>query len=187
MTSQTFSVARVTVAALCALLAASAAPAQGTSVPQPSAADRALAIRVLRETPLIDGHNDLPWRIREDTVRPADVPAYDLTKHMAGMTDLDRLKKGMLGAQFWSVYIPGEASAPLYLPNGKVSSEPGSTSRAARSPRIQTGSSGRPPRLTSGARSRTARSGRCSAWKAATRSRTRWARCARTTISASAT
>jgi membrane dipeptidase len=130
MTSQPFSVARVTVvrvtvAALCALLAAPAAHAQSTPVPQPSAADRALAMRVLRETPLIDGHNDLPWRIREDTVRPADVPAYDLTKHMAGMTDLDRLKKGMLGAQFWSVYIPGEASSHLYLPNGKISSEPG--------------------------------------------------------------
>ncbi|MFI5250441.1 MAG: dipeptidase, partial [Gemmatimonadales bacterium] len=136
MTSQSSFVPSLRVAALCALAAASAqaqsstvsttvSPPVSTTVPQPSAADRALAVKVLRETPLIDGHNDLPWRIREDTVRPADVPAYDLTKHMAGMTDLDRLKKGMLGAQFWSVYIPGEPADRLYLPNGKVSSQPG--------------------------------------------------------------
>jgi len=119
---------RACVAAAGVLLAVPAAYAQGTqgaTVPQPSAADRALATRVLRETPLIDGHNDLPWRIREDTVKPGDVPAYNLTGHTPGMTDLDRMKQGMLGAQFWSVYIPGESSAPLYLPNGKVSSEPG--------------------------------------------------------------
>ena len=128
MTSPSSFVPSLRVAALCAVVAASA-QAQNTSVsttvPQPSAADRALAVKVLRETPLIDGHNDLPWRIREDTVQPADVPAYDLTKHMAGMTDLDRLKTGMLGAQFWSVYIPGEPADRLYLPNGKVSSQPG--------------------------------------------------------------
>ena len=125
------SVARAPAAILCVLAAAPAyaqstpGTSQSPAVPQPSAADRALAMRVLRETPLIDGHNDLPWRIREDTVKPGDVPAYNLTGHTPGMTDLDRMKKGMLGAQFWSVYIPGESSAPLYLPNGKVSSEPG--------------------------------------------------------------
>ena len=114
----------MTTAALCALLAASVVHAQST-VPQPSAADRALAIRVLRETPLIDGHNDLPWRIREDSVRPMDVPAYDLKKRTAGMTDLDRMRRGMLGAHFWSVYIPVEPSAHDYAPNGTVSSVPG--------------------------------------------------------------
>ncbi len=66
----------------------------------------ALAIKVLRETPLIDGHNDLPWTIRENANR--DVEAYDLRKRTPRMTDLDRLSKGMVGAQFWSVYIPGE-------------------------------------------------------------------------------
>jgi membrane dipeptidase len=66
----------------------------------------ALAIKVLRETPLIDGHNDLPWTIREKAGR--DVDAYDLRKTTPTMTDLARLDKGMVGAQFWSVYIPGE-------------------------------------------------------------------------------
>ena len=63
---------------------------------------------VLARTPLIDGHNDLPWRIREDSLHPRDVDAYDLRTRTPGMTDLARLKQGMLGAQFWSVYIPGE-------------------------------------------------------------------------------
>jgi membrane dipeptidase len=68
----------------------------------------ARAKRILRETPLVDGHNDLPWRIREDTIARGNVDAYDLRKHAPGHTDLDRLRKGMIGAQFWSVYIPGE-------------------------------------------------------------------------------
>ncbi|HMI48101.1 MAG TPA: dipeptidase [Gemmatimonadaceae bacterium] len=68
----------------------------------------ARAKRILRETPLIDGHNDLPWRIREDSVARGNVDAYDLRKRTPGHTDLERLKKGMVGAQFWSVYTPGE-------------------------------------------------------------------------------
>jgi membrane dipeptidase len=68
----------------------------------------AKARRVLSTTPLVDGHNDLPWAIRESTVAPRDVEAYDLRKKTPGHTDLDRLKKGMVGGQFWSIYIPGE-------------------------------------------------------------------------------
>ncbi|HJQ11203.1 MAG TPA: dipeptidase [Gemmatimonadaceae bacterium] len=64
--------------------------------------------RILRQTPLIDGHNDLPWRIREDSIARGDVGKYDLRHHTPGHTDLDRLKQGMIGAQFWSVYTPGE-------------------------------------------------------------------------------
>jgi membrane dipeptidase len=68
----------------------------------------ARAKRILSQTPLIDGHNDLPWRIREDSIARGNVDTYDLRKHTPGHTDLDRLKKGMVGAQFWSVYTPGE-------------------------------------------------------------------------------
>ena len=64
--------------------------------------------RILRQTPLIDGHNDLPWRIREDSIARGNVDAYDLRKRTPGHTDLDRLKAGMVGAQFWSVYTPGD-------------------------------------------------------------------------------
>ncbi len=70
--------------------------------------DLARAKRVLASTPLIDGHNDLAWAIRQSTTAPRDVAAYDLRKRTTGHTDLARLKAGMVGAQFWSVYIPGE-------------------------------------------------------------------------------
>jgi membrane dipeptidase len=57
---------------------------------------------------LVDRHNDLPWAIREWGAAPHDVEAYDLRKPTPGHTDLARLAKGMVGAQFWSVYTPGE-------------------------------------------------------------------------------
>jgi membrane dipeptidase len=66
------------------------------------------ARRILAETPLIDGHNDLPWAIREFADAPRSVDAYDITQTAPGHTDLDRLRAGMLGAQFWSVYIPSD-------------------------------------------------------------------------------
>jgi membrane dipeptidase len=72
--------------------------------------DRALehARKLLRSTPLIDGHNDLPWAIRESKKAPRDVAAYDLRTRTTGHTDLSRLAQGQVGAQFWSIYIPGE-------------------------------------------------------------------------------
>ena len=79
-------------------------------VPAAAQTDAALARarRILRSTPLIDGHNDLPWTIREQAAGPRDVERYDLRGPVAGHTDLARLGRGMVGAQFWSVYIPGE-------------------------------------------------------------------------------
>lgn len=69
----------------------------------------AKAMRVLRTTPLVDGHNDLPWYIRDDfKASPRDVDAYDLRKTTPGNTDIARLRKGMVAGQFWSVYIPGD-------------------------------------------------------------------------------
>ncbi len=72
--------------------------------------DRALerAKKLLRSTPLIDGHNDLPWEIRQRKDAPKDVTVYDLRKTTEGHTDLKRLADGQIGAQFWSIYIPGE-------------------------------------------------------------------------------
>ncbi len=66
------------------------------------------ARRILRGSPLVDGHNDLPIVIREDARAPGDVAAYDLRSRTTGDTDLERLRQGQVGAQFWSVYIPGE-------------------------------------------------------------------------------
>jgi membrane dipeptidase len=63
---------------------------------------------LLARTPVIDGHNDLPWAIRTAKGAPMDVAAYDLRKTTPGMTDIARLKAGMVGGQFWSIYVPGE-------------------------------------------------------------------------------
>ncbi len=70
--------------------------------------------QVLLQTPLIDGHNDLPWEIRDRF--KSDFAAIDLrsdTSRLAVgadqaplMTDIPRLRAGMIGAQFWSVWIP---------------------------------------------------------------------------------
>jgi membrane dipeptidase len=74
------------------------------------AEDEALAraLRVLAAHPVIDGHNDLPWAIRENEVAPRDVVAYDLRSRTKGATDLERLREGGVGGQFWSVYVPAE-------------------------------------------------------------------------------
>lgn len=85
----------------------------------------ARAMRVLQTAPVVDGHNDLPWRIREDSAHPMDVEAYDLRKRTPGMTDLARLKQGRVGGQFWSIYIPGEPGDPTYAKKGDVASTPG--------------------------------------------------------------
>lgn len=91
----------------------------------PVDANMARALRALAAQPVIDGHNDLPWAIREDTAHPMDVDAYDLRKRTTGHTDLARLKRGKVGAQFWSIYIPGERSDPAYRSKGAVASMPG--------------------------------------------------------------
>ncbi|HUF68225.1 MAG TPA: dipeptidase [Longimicrobiales bacterium] len=65
------------------------------------------AIRVLSTTPLFDGHNDLPWAIRNES--NSDVNAYDLRATVPGHTDIARLRRGMVGVQFWSVYIPSSS------------------------------------------------------------------------------
>lgn len=75
--------------------------------------------RVLATTPLIDGHNDLPWAIRGDDENPMDVRAYDLRRPTPGHTDLARLEAGGVGGQFWSIYIPcavaGDGAARVQL------------------------------------------------------------------------
>ena len=65
---------------------------------------------LLRRFPLIDGHNDLPWALRERAGEPpggADPAAVDLTAPVPDLhTDLPRLSAGGVGAQFWSVFVP---------------------------------------------------------------------------------
>jgi membrane dipeptidase len=111
------------VAAL-ALTAALAAPAAAQSAAARGTPEQ-IAERVLRASPVVDGHNDLPWAIREQKERPLDVAAYDLRARTAGHTDLARLRAGRVGGQFWSVYIPGEPGDGTYAPNGRVTGRPG--------------------------------------------------------------
>jgi len=66
------------------------------------------AWQLLAGTILIDGHNDLPWEIRTNRDHPRDVEAYNLRTRTPGHTDLARLSEGRVGAQFWSIYVPGE-------------------------------------------------------------------------------
>src|SRR5689334_7354118 len=67
--------------------------------------DRARAL--LKQTPLIDGHNDYPWALREKAKR--DFGKLDIAKPQPSiMTDIGRLRAGGVGAQFWSVYVPVE-------------------------------------------------------------------------------
>jgi membrane dipeptidase len=67
--------------------------------------ERARALH--KQVPLIDGHNDYPWAVRENVKR--DLDKLDITKAQPSIhTDIARLKAGGVGGQFWSVYVPAE-------------------------------------------------------------------------------
>jgi len=98
--------------------------ALATANPASAAGDNveARVARVLAATPLIDGHNDLPWNIRTrfasdpakidlaaDTSK-LPVPAGDEGAPL--MTDIPRLRAGHVGGQFWSVWIPVSIKGP---------------------------------------------------------------------------
>ncbi len=67
------------------------------------------ALKLLREVPLIDGHNDVPWQYRrraQNQVDGLDFAGDTSTLDPPMHTDIPRLRKGGVGGQFWSVYIP---------------------------------------------------------------------------------
>ena len=94
--------------ALGAALAAFASPAL--------AQDEAARVRgVLEATPLIDGHNDLPWQVSERW--QGDARQLDVTQDLSRLdppmhTDIARLRAGGMGGQFWSVYVPASLEGP---------------------------------------------------------------------------
>jgi membrane dipeptidase len=66
------------------------------------------ALKIHREALLIDGHNDLPWQIRERddfSFRTFDIAKPQPLLH----TDIERLKKGGVGAQFWAAFVKAES------------------------------------------------------------------------------
>jgi membrane dipeptidase len=73
---------------------------------------------LLSRTPILDGHNDLPWALRE--LGRSDLDGVDLASGIPDThTDLPRLRAGGVGAQFWSVFVPstlaGEAAVAATL------------------------------------------------------------------------
>jgi len=103
-------------AAFTALLLASvpsAALAQERAAP--TRAELARVDRILRQTPLIDGHNDLPWDIRDRHGNNLDnVDLNSDTRRITPPlhTDIPRLREGRVGGQFWSVYVPASLKGP---------------------------------------------------------------------------
>jgi membrane dipeptidase len=77
------------------------------------------ARRLLDSAPLVDGHNDLPWALRERQGEdgPLDLAAaldIDLTTRQDSLhTDLPKLREGGVGIQFWSVYVPCGYAGPV--------------------------------------------------------------------------
>ncbi|MFF1833889.1 dipeptidase [Streptomyces sp. NPDC058231] len=65
---------------------------------------------LLAEYPVVDGHNDLPWALREQV--GYDLDARDIgTDQSAHLhTDIRRMRAGGVGAQFWSVYVRSDMS-----------------------------------------------------------------------------
>ena len=101
-------------AIILSMIATSASAADETPAPKPSAATLAEVRQLLREVPLIDGHNDLPWQYRKHS---NDFSAIDLARDTSKLnppliTDIPRLRRGGVGAQFWSVYVPPIPSGP---------------------------------------------------------------------------
>lgn len=77
----------------------------GRSRPPVVLTDEALAIH--RDALLIDGHNDLPWEMR--TKHRASFDETDIAQTQPSLhTDIPKLRKGNVGAQFWSAYVPAD-------------------------------------------------------------------------------
>ena len=64
--------------------------------------------RILKRTPLIDGHNDLPEQLRENYKLSVEgLASGGAEREKPLMTDIARLRQGRVGGQFWSVWITG--------------------------------------------------------------------------------
>jgi membrane dipeptidase len=103
---QTLAVAAVTIT----LLNTASAQTSGASK------NLAQAREILREVPIIDGHNDIPWQYRKKGNDLAAIDLRDTTKLSPPLaTDFPRLKSGGVGAQFWAAYIPATMSGSVAI------------------------------------------------------------------------
>lgn len=98
------------------------APTAVAQQPQREAfVERARAL--MREVPFIDGHNDLPWMIRTEGALSFD--SIDIAQAQPElMTDIPRLRRGLVGGQFWSTYVPssfaGHGAARFGMEEGDI-------------------------------------------------------------------
>jgi len=71
---------------------------------------RQQAIEILESVPLFDGHNDVPWQYRNRVgYKFSELDFYDTTHLTPTMhTDINRLREGRVGAQWWSVYVSAQ-------------------------------------------------------------------------------
>src|SRR3954452_16612737 len=90
--------------AFAAMLLSSAASAQAIDPKVQARIDR-----ILKATPLIDGHNDIAEQLAENYKRNIDglASGTDQRQPHPLMTDMARLHQGRVGGQFWSVWIDG--------------------------------------------------------------------------------
>ncbi|XP_071423397.1 dipeptidase 1 isoform X2 [Pithys albifrons albifrons] len=66
------------------------------------------AERIMTNTPVIDGHNDLPWQLLQRFNNQLRLPQANLTLLNDTHTNIPKLRRGHVGGQFWSVYVPCE-------------------------------------------------------------------------------
>ncbi len=92
--------------------ASAAAVMAALSMAAHAADDAALvhAKALAKEGIVFDGHNDLPWALRNYRYPEVGVEGYDLRVHApgTGQTDIPRLRAGGVGGVFWSVYVSAE-------------------------------------------------------------------------------
>ncbi|XP_067574258.1 dipeptidase 1 isoform X2 [Pseudorca crassidens] len=67
---------------------------------------RNTAERIMQGTPVIDGHNDLPWQLLKLFNNQLQDPRANLTSLAHTHTNIPKLRAGFVGAQFWSAYTP---------------------------------------------------------------------------------
>ncbi len=102
---------RMTLVALALMLVGATAHAQAIDPRTQARIDR-----ILKKTPLIDGHNDLPWELRENHESRVDgLESGGAQREKPVMTDMERLRTGRVGGQFWSVYITGTITGDAAL------------------------------------------------------------------------
>ncbi|MCC7046406.1 MAG: membrane dipeptidase, partial [Alphaproteobacteria bacterium] len=98
-----------------------AALAAAVLMPLPAAAQsspEATAEAALKRAPVFDGHNDVPWALRERVDNMingfdfGDTAGTATAQQIAMHTDIARLRKGRVGAQFWSVFVPSNSDEP---------------------------------------------------------------------------